>query len=101
MRNIKDYKSKIRDDQQTLQPANKIYGEVIIRTLNYNTQYQLHSRIPNNCIDGLGTIDMTGLLKGFQQFWRENSDIWIGKHDYKEAAPHLILQAFLQSILLN
>ena len=42
---------------------------------------------------------MTGLLKGFQQFWRENSDIWIEKYEYKEAAPHLILQAFLQRII--
>ena len=38
-------------------------------------------------------------LKGFQQFWRENSDIWIEKYEYKEAAPHLILQAFLQRII--
>jgi hypothetical protein len=42
---------------------------------------------------------MTGLLKCFQQFWRENSDIWMEKYDYKEAAPHLILQAFLQRII--
>jgi hypothetical protein len=42
---------------------------------------------------------MNGLLQGFQQFWRENSDVWVEKYDYKEAAPHLILQAFLQRII--
>jgi hypothetical protein len=42
---------------------------------------------------------MTGLLKAFQAFWRENSDIWIEKYDYREAAPHLILQAFLQRVV--
>ena len=42
---------------------------------------------------------MNLLLKDFQQFWRENSDIWIEKYQYKEAAPHLILQAFLQRII--
>jgi len=42
---------------------------------------------------------MNGLLQAFQQFWRENSDIWVNKYDYKEAAPHLILQAFLQRII--
>lgn len=89
----------IKDTHRILQPANRIYGEVIIRTLSYNTQYQLYSQIPNKWIDHLGQIDMTGLLKGFQQFWRENSDIWIEKYDYKEAAPHLILQAFLQRII--
>ena len=42
---------------------------------------------------------MNGLLKGFQEFWRENSEIWVEKYQYKEAAPHLILQAFLQRII--
>jgi len=42
---------------------------------------------------------MDYLMQDFQQFWRENSDIWIEKFHYKEAAPHLILQAFLQRII--
>ena len=89
----------IADRNKILQPANKIYAEVIIRTLNYDSQYNLHTQIANNWISSTGHIDMTGLLKGFQQFWRENSDIWIEKYEYKEAAPHLILQAFLQRII--
>ena len=89
----------ISDKNNILQPANKIYAEVIVRTLNYDSQYHLHTQIKNAWIDHTGKIDMTGLLKGFQQFWRENSDIWIEKYDYKEAAPHLILQAFLQRII--
>ena len=79
--------------------ANKIYGEIIIRTLSYDTQFQLIQKIKDNWIDSSGHIDITGLLKGFQQFWRENSDIWVEKYDYKEAAPHLILQAFLQRMI--
>jgi hypothetical protein len=50
-------------------------------------------------INSDGTIDMNGLLKGFQDFWRENGEIWIEKYEYKEAAPHLILQAFLQRVI--
>jgi len=80
-------------------PANKIYNEVIIRTLSADTQFELIQKIKPNWIDGDGKLDMTGLLKGFQQFWRENSDIWVEKYEYKEAAPHLILQAFLQRII--
>jgi hypothetical protein len=80
-------------------PANKIYNEVIIRTLSTDTQFELVQKIQPVWIDGEGKIDMTGLLKGFQQFWRENSDIWEEKYDYKEAAPHLILQAFLQRVI--
>jgi hypothetical protein len=89
----------ITDRNKVLQPANKIYAEVIIRTLNYDSQFNLHTQIANNWIDQTGHIDITGLLKGFQQFWRENSDIWVEKYEYKEAAPHLILQAFLQRII--
>ncbi|MDR3188698.1 MAG: ATP-binding protein, partial [Prevotellaceae bacterium] len=31
--------------------------------------------------------------------WRENSDIWVEKYEYREAAPHLILMAFLQRVI--
>lgn len=83
-------------------PSNPIYGEIIIRTLNFRSQMELEKQaypteIPAYIIDG--KLDMSLLLKDFQQFWRENSDIWVEKYQYKEAAPHLILQAFLQRII--
>jgi hypothetical protein len=90
---VKESKNKV------LQPANPIYAEVIIRELSYNSQSKLQNQIKNIWIDKNNKIDMKGLLKAFQIFWRENSDIWIEKYQYKEAAPHLILQAFLQSII--
>jgi hypothetical protein len=46
-----------------------------------------------------GRIDMDFLMRDFQQFWRENSDIWLGRFDYQEVAPHLILMAFLQRVI--
>jgi hypothetical protein len=46
-----------------------------------------------------GRVDMDFLMRDFQQFWRENSAIWIKKFDYEEAAPHLILMAFLQRVV--
>ena len=42
---------------------------------------------------------MTALLMDFQKFWREDSEIWVERFAYKEAAPHLILQAFLQRVI--
>jgi len=89
----------IKDEKRTLKPANKIYAEVIIRTLSYNTQYHLHTQIQNIWIDESDKIDMNGLLQAFQQFWRENSKIWTKQYQYQEAAPHLVLQAFLQRII--
>jgi hypothetical protein len=46
-----------------------------------------------------GRIDMDFLMRDFQQFWRENSAIWEERFLYKEAAPHLILMAFLQRVV--
>jgi Holliday junction resolvase len=44
-------------------------------------------------------MDMDFLMRDFQQFWRENSEIWLQRFDYKEAAPHMILMAFLQRVI--
>ena len=38
-------------------------------------------------------------LQAFQQFFREQSDIWIDQISYKEAGQQLLLQAFLQRIV--
>lgn len=45
------------------------------------------------------TINMTGLLKGFQEIWRDHSETWRERFEYKEAAPHLILLAYLQRVV--
>ncbi|KJJ85811.1 protein containing DUF1703 [Candidatus Omnitrophus magneticus] len=42
---------------------------------------------------------MDKLLKAFQAFYRENSEMWLEKFDYKEAGPHLLLMAFLQRVI--
>jgi hypothetical protein len=42
---------------------------------------------------------MPKLLTAFQQFFREHSEHWVERFDYKEAGPQLLLQAFLQRIV--
>ena len=88
----------IKDEDKRLKPSNPIYAEVIIRTLTYDNQYALYSSVESKWADG-DKLDMHGLMKAFQQFWRENSDVWIEKYQYREAAPHLIMQAFLQRVI--
>jgi hypothetical protein len=92
----------IRTVNSQIEPANPIYAEVIIRKLSSFTQEELQTpkypyQMPRYLKDG--RIDMGSLMRDFQQFWRENSDIWIEKYDYREAAPHLILMAFLQRVV--
>ena len=78
--------------------ANSIYQEVIPRELTYTTQDGLIQE-PQWYQRPDGSIDMVKLLLDFQQFFRENADSWIGKFDYAEAGPQLLLQAFLQRIV--
>jgi len=85
-----------------IEPANPIYAEVIVRMLNSDTQDSIvrnndKAQMPRYLKDG--RIDMDFLLRDFQQFWRENSAIWEERYQYKEAAPHLILMAFLQRVI--
>jgi len=85
-----------------IMPSNPIYAEVIVRTLSFEAQQKLITEKPEFTIPRYlkdNKIDIDYLLTDFQQFWRENSSIWIEKTQYKEAAPHLILQAFLQRVL--
>jgi hypothetical protein len=92
----------IKSIEGKIQPANPIYGEVIARTLSYDAQKIFLQKKPDATIAHFlkdGKIDMNALMQDFQQFWQENSAIWIEKFQYKEAAPHLILMAFLQRII--
>ena len=78
--------------------ANPIYREVIPRDLTYTTQAGFHHD-PAWYIDADGTLEMGKLLAAFQEFFREHSEHWVERFQYKEAGPQLLLQAFLQRIV--
>jgi len=93
----------IRENNKMIEPANPIYADVIIRTLNIDEQRTLNSDVRFTEYEmpkyyKNDSVDMNLMLQDFQQFWRENSDVWQERFQYKEAAPHLILQAFLQRV---
>ena len=84
-----------------LKPSNPIYAEVIVRKLGSASQMSMDSSgFPPEAPAYLenGILNMKKLLTDFQQFWRDNSAIWEERFLYKEAAPHLILMAFLQRV---
>lgn len=78
--------------------ANGIYREIIPRELTWSTQDTLVEQ-PQWYQNPDNSINMEKLLLDFQQFYRQNSDAWIGKFDYAEAGPQLLLQAYLQRIV--
>jgi hypothetical protein len=78
--------------------ANPIYREVLARQMTYSTQLAI-PKPEWEWQKADGSLDMEALLKEFQQFWREHSEIWEEKSHYTEAFPHLLLMAFLQRVL--
>jgi hypothetical protein len=69
----------IRVVNSVVEPANPIYGEVIIRKLSSGMQEALRNpkypyQLPRYLKDG--RIDMDFLMRDFQKFWHLNSAIW-------------------------
>ncbi len=79
--------------------ANPIYREVIPRDLTYTTQEMSIHHDPAWYIDDDGALRVGKLLTAFQDFFREHSEHWVERFQYKEAGPQLLLQAFLQRIV--
>ncbi|GHU84338.1 hypothetical protein FACS189473_1390 [Spirochaetia bacterium] len=84
-------------EKGTPQVANPIYREVLAREVTYGAQLAIPEpewrwELPD------GTLDMDALLKEFQSFWQNNSEVWEQQSDYTEAFPHLLLMAFLQRV---
>ena len=78
--------------------ANPIYREVIPRALTYVRQVSIAEQT-NSYLRSDGRFDMSKLMKGFQEFWREHGHIAAEGFGYREAGPHLMLMAFLQRIV--
>ena len=81
-----------------LRISNRIYQEIIPRELTWVMQSMLVTEeiwyvTPDN------HLDMKRLLTAFQQFFRESSESWLERFDYKEAGPQLLMQAFLQRVI--
>jgi hypothetical protein len=90
----------IRQGENGLQISNRIYQEVIPRELTAIAQLNLEStQRPAWYVLPDGRLDMDKLLAAFQQYFRENSEHWLERFDYKEAGPQLLLQSFLQRIV--
>ncbi len=83
-----------------LEISNAIYREVVPRELNLIAQYNLEPVYKQSrFVLPDGKLDTMTLLSEFQRFYRENSEIWLERFDYKEAGPQLLLQAFLQRVV--
>ena len=79
--------------------ANPIYREVVPRELGYVLQDSLDIQVAWY-VDNAGRLDMTKLLSAFRTFFGEHAEHWLGHLGaYREAAPQLILQSYLQRVV--
>lgn len=80
--------------------ANPIYQEIVPRVLSHSWQIS----IPSDYTDPVwylkdGRLDMDALLRAFQSFYREHSEAWLERYDFREVGRQLLLMAFLQRIV--
>ena len=81
-----------------LRIANPIYAEVVPRELTWVVQEEFDQETAWY-VDSEGRLDVGKLLSAFQTFFREHSEHWVERFEYKEAGPQLLLQAFLQRVV--
>ena len=78
--------------------ANPIYQEIVPRMLTATTQDTINQQTAWY-VRSDGSLDMDKLISAFQEFFREHSEAWLERFQYKEAGPQLLMQAFLQRVV--
>ena len=90
----------IRQTESGLAPANSIYAEVLPRTLTSTALAGVTGeRIRPNWLGPDGKLNPLQLLRNFFDFWREHGEPMMATVPYHEAAPTLVLMAYLQRVI--
>jgi hypothetical protein len=81
-----------------LRVANPIYREIIARVLSESAEDNVLVD-PRAFVLADGRLDLRRILEEFASFWKEHGEVLTRRDAYHEAAPHLVLMAFLQRIV--
>jgi hypothetical protein len=85
---------------KSLHPANAIYAEILPRVLSRVAQSSLHPDDVRPSWQGpTGRLNPSQFLLNFLDFWREHGEAMVKSVPYHEAAPHLVLMAYLQRVI--
>jgi hypothetical protein len=82
----------------TLEVANPIYREIILRSLTSGTRDTLPPLTPS-WLRADGRLDFDQLRDAFLAFWRQHGEPLLASAPYHEIAPHLVLMAFLHRVV--
>lgn len=83
---------------RTLQIANPIYQEVIVRVLAAGVQRDIPVD-PRSFVQADGQLDLGQILREFTAFYKEHGELLAGDLSYHEVAPQLVLMAYLQRVV--
>ena len=90
----------IRQSAGGLEPANGIYAEVLPRVLSATPQSFLHIDLIRPSWQGAdGKMQPKQFIENFFDFWREYGEAMMQTVPYHEAAPTLVLMAYLQRVV--
>ena len=78
--------------------ANPIYREVVPRELTSVTEEVLVQE-PAWYVGDDGRLRMDKLMGAFQAYFREHSEHWLERFQYREAGPQLLLHAFVHRVV--
>jgi len=81
-----------------LEVANPIYQEIIPRLLSDAVQFSMGPLQPS-WLNPDGPLNPDRLLDAFLAFWRQHGEALMKAAPYHEAAPHLVMMAFLQRVV--
>ena len=87
----------VRDEREP-KIANPIYREVIPRQLTHGAQRTIVRRAVS-FVDSAGRLDTEKLIRNFQAYFRQHSEAWGKRVNYKEASAQLLLHAFLDKVV--
>jgi hypothetical protein len=78
--------------------ANPAYREVIVRVLGSRTEDSVVAD-PRSFVLPDGRLDFSRLLHEFAEFWRQHGDVLVSATTYHEAAPQLVMMAYLHRVV--
>lgn len=90
----------IRVDGGVMRPANGVYAEVLPRVLTGIAQETMHpDMVKSSWKDAEGKLQPKQFLDNFFAFWLEHGEAMMKSVPYHEAAPTLVLMAYLQRVV--
>ena len=80
------------DDLQYVRDLGLVAQDAPIRIANpiYRTTHESLTYDPSWYVDETGILRLTELLAAFQEFFREHSEHWIERFQYRDAGPQLL-----------